>query len=323
MLQIQSDKEGVIGYAWRVKRNAEERVKRIKKAFGSFMEDEKWYEQDIILTTWSDGRFENKSHEWLKSNIEFTIIENNQKRNTPLVKTPQELCGVIQRNVSFIIDNLEIKKLWEDSLILYENNQNLVFPTRIWDAFPIWWDDNLYCSLRRMISQEIIDNPKLNEHFYRRLKVHKKAAKQWFSTFKQQTATQFDLEKWKLYYDPKNYNEWVKYWPLRVIQYSLALSLLRKIRNLWTHPDFVDILPTNIIERIDFLVSNNLTRLSPNEAEEIKYIYAYFLKIYHQIQFDYAFLDKTEFNIWSDDIKDIQKMLHYLAESFSVERLIK
>lgn len=99
--------------------------------------------------------------------------------------------------------------------------------------------------------------------------------------------------------------------------------MLRKIRNFWNHPDFIDHLPTNILDRIDFLIDNDLTKLSKKEAEHIKYIYAYFLKIYHQIQFEYSFSEKSEFLLNKDDLQDIREMLSYLAESFTVDRIIK
>lgn len=324
MIAIESNSDEVKKYVKNVKKNAKARDDRIKNSFANFMQNKKWFKKKIIYTTWSDGRLENKSHDWLKSNLELVIAQwFEYESEYPLAKSADELSSVIRKNVSFILDNIEIKKVWEDSMVLFNNDSNLVFPTRIWDSLPIWWNCDLYNNLRKLVSLEIISNhQKFNEYFVRRLAVHKRATKNWFSKFRNDITTQIDFENWKLFYDPENYNEWVKYWPLRVIQYSLALSLLRKIRNLWEHPEFVEYLPTNILDRIDFLLDNNLTKLSKNEAEHIKYIYAYFLKIYHQIQFEYSFNETKEFLLARDDLKDIKEMLSYLADSLTIDKLI-
>jgi hypothetical protein len=59
------------------------------------------------------------------------------------------------------------------------------------------------------------------------------------------------------------------------------------------------------------------------EIEQIKYIYAYFQKIYHQLQYENAFSERTDFLLNKDDAQDIKQMLIYLSESFSVEKLLK
>lgn len=132
MLQIDSSNDDVIKYAWLVKKNAKDRDERVKNSFSNFMWSKKWYKKKVVFTTWSDWRYENKSHEWIKSNIELVIIEDESlDKDYPLVKSAEELWIVIKKNISFILDFLEIKKIWKDSLTLFNNDSNLVFPTRI------------------------------------------------------------------------------------------------------------------------------------------------------------------------------------------------
>lgn len=91
-----------------------------------------------------------------------------------------------------------------------------------------------------------------------------------------------------------------------MIQYSLALALIRHIRNAGEHPGFVDALPTNIAERIDFLLSNKLTKLSRRECEELRFIYTFFLKTYNQLQYAYLYHGQTQFSIHPDTLKDMR-----------------
>lgn len=324
-LCIESSKDQVLKYAQLVKKNSQKRNKRISDSIDNLIRLKKWYKKKLIFTTWSDWRLENKSHEWIKSNMELVIIDD-PSIETPdssyYPKTTADLERIVRQNVSFIIDFIEKKSVWRDSITLFQNDSSLVFPTRIWDSMPIWWNLELYSSLRRMVSEEIVASSKLANYFTRRLWVHKRAVKSWKSNFKWQESILFDLQAKVLHYDPENMNEWVKYWPLRVIQYSLALALMRKIRNLWKHADFIEVLPPNIVDRLDFLLDEKMTLMSKEEIENIKYIYSYFLKIYHQLQFDFSFSESTTYRISNDDAKDIAGMLNYLSESFSVEKIL-
>lgn len=325
--QIDSSKEWVFKYSKKVTTNARERISRIKKSIKWIMTQRRWFKKMAIYTTWSDWRLENKSHEWLTSNMEVSIVVdpsfnlwNEELKLAP--RTPKQLVRIVKANVSFIIDSLDIKAIWKDSIILFENKHDLVFPTRIWDSIPIWWNAEIYNRLRYMVSEEILADPKLCRYFVDRLSFHRKLLSSPVVKFKWEPITHYDLERQLLHYNPGARNEGIKYGPLRVVQYSLALALMRKIRDTKTHLPFIEWLPTNILERIDFLVDNNLTNLSQTEAEDVKFIYAYFLKIYHQLQFENAFNWTTEFSISKDDMRDIAEMLIYLRDSFSIDSIL-
>lgn len=327
--QIDSSKEWVFFYSEKVKTNAQERVQRVQSSLKWIMKKRRWFKKMLVCTFWSDWRYENKSHEWLKSNVDLLVVVDksinilNPEEVNLSVRTPQQLARIVRANVSFVIDDLEVKDTEEDSMVLCNNNPNLVFPTIIWDSLNLWGNRNIFEKLKSLVSEEIVANPKLCQSFAKRLTYHKKVLSDWNVVFKWKALSYHDLEKQLLFYNPKNDNEWLKLWPLRVIQYSLALALMRKIRNLWYHPLFIDFMPTNILERLDFLVERNLTRISKNEIEEIKFIYAYFLKLYHQMQFENHFSWTTEFHISRDDKKDIWLMLSYLRDSFLVEDILK
>jgi hypothetical protein len=68
-----------------------------------------------------------------------------------------------------------------------------------------------------------------------------------------------------------------------VIQYTLALALMRTIRDTQSSPVPIEIIPANICDRLDFLKDAQITALSPEEINRIKYVYSFFLMMYHKI----------------------------------------
>ncbi|EKE30008.1 MAG: hypothetical protein ACD_2C00061G0003 [uncultured bacterium (gcode 4)] len=321
-LCVDSNIDDVFRYCDNVKLTSDKRHKRINDSIEYLMHQRKWYQNKLILTTWSDWRRENVSHEWLKSNLEFIMLEKPSLEIDSIhPRSVNDLKSLISKNVSFVLDRTETKIVWIDRLSYFE--ESMLFPTRIWDSLPIWGNLELYSELRKIVSEELVSIPKCPDKFQKRMKWHKKALNEWKSSFKDKKFTLYDLDKSLLFYDPENANEWVKYWPLRVIQYSLALALIKKIRNIWSHPDFVDHLPTNILDRLDFYLEAWMINASAEETKEIKYIYAYFLKIYHQMQFEFAFSNWTQFLLWKDDIQDMREMLEYLSNVFMKKDTLK
>jgi hypothetical protein len=114
-----------------------------------------------------------------------------------------------------------------------------------------------------------------------------------------------------------NHIEGVKMGPLRVIQYSIALGLMRRIRDHGKHPGFIDELPRNIPERLDFLLDNNLTTLSRDQIIRLQYTYEFFLKMYHQMQYENFTTGATNFTVDRDTLSDIKAMLSLLNDSFT------
>jgi hypothetical protein len=113
---------------------------------------------------------------------------------------------------------------------------------------------------------------------------------------------------------PNALSEGFKAGPLRVVQYSLAYALVRRIRDTQTHPLFVKDIPTNIIDRLAFLKTEGLTRHSEKDIRELQYMYGYFLKLHHDIQYLHLMSGGTEFFLNPDDAKDIKAMLEAVLQ---------
>lgn len=97
---------------------------------------------------------------------------------------------------------------------------------------------------------------------------------------------------------------------------------MRKIRDIGEHPDFVNRLPRNIPDRLDFLLDDNLTAMSSEEIERLQYTYRFFLKMYHQMQYENFTTGTTVFTVDKDTLTDIKAMLSLLNDTFT-NRLFK
>lgn len=166
--------------------------------------------------------------------------------------------------------------------------------------------------MKKEVSNEILKNKNLIEHFRKKVWEIRNILNEGKDNFKWEIKTQYDLDKGILYFSPQNYIEWVKMWPLRLVQYSYALSLMRKIRDSWTHLEFIEKIPTNMLDRLDFLLNENLIDFSENEIEDLKYIYSCFLKIHHQLQYESFFSDKTDFYLDEKKIKRYKRIDTYI-----------
>ena len=97
---------------------------------------------------------------------------------------------------------------------------------------------------------------------------------------------------------------------------------MRKIRDGSKHPDFINILPKNIPDRLEFLLEGNLTSLSREETEDLQNTYRFFLKMYHQMQYENFTNGTTTFTVDKDMLKDIKAMLSLFKDSMT-DRLLK
>lgn len=267
-----------------------------------------------IITTWSDGRNENKPHPWVDSNIEFTFIGEGVSAH--------KLADVVRESFSHIIDGDDFKDPNGDSIICFNNDPHLVFPTRIWDAQELLWDHLSW--LKKRVSGEIILSPKSTiENMEDRLRWYKKSMKTGVQSFRGKKDTLIDMEKGVITFNPWENILSIKTWPLRVMQYTLALALMRRIRDTKLHPPFMDTLPTNIVERFWYISENRLTKFNADEIANLQYIYAFFLWLYHEMQYKYTIYNDVQFEVENDTMKDIRSMLELIQNTFLPDKFYK
>ncbi len=109
--------------------------------------------------------------------------------------------------------------------------------------------------------------------------------------------------------------------PLRYVQYLLAVSLMRYIRDGKIHPSFMDELPPNINDRLTFIQDNSLTRKNPEEVEHLKEIYTFFLYMYHEMQYRHFSEGVTHFVVSDKDmLTNIKEMISCLQSAYKIEQ---
>jgi hypothetical protein len=70
---------------------------------------------------------------------------------------------------------------------------------------------------------------------------------------------------------------------------------MRHIRDSKIHPPFMSELPTNIVDRLEYIWDNNLTTMNYEEIMNMRYIYAFFLNLYHEMQYRNMTTGQTAF----------------------------
>lgn len=253
----------------------------------------------------------------MRSNLELQLVttaEHNSEQIDRLVEKMRDLVG-------FNLENIEIKRMGVDSLSLYNNDPDLVFPTRLFDSVPFFDPASLRSVLLRGVSDEIIADGRLSSKMYDRFRAHRKMMETGGDRFRWVEYRAYDMQEWVLHYDPENYIFWVKNWPLRYVQYMLAVWLMRYIRDSKSHPGFMDELPTSVIDRLLFIRDNALSSKTEWELERLREMYEFFLHLYHEMQYRHFSEWETTFVIEDRDIlRDIRDMLACLKDAYKIDQ---
>lgn len=137
-------------------------------------------------------------------------------------KVADQIERQIQEKTRYIMDDIEFRKINDDSMIFYRNDSNLIFPTRIWDMHAVAGDSNLRTRSLQQSIQEIQLNRKAIERLQDRLIYHRKITRNGGANFHGEYQQAIDYSAGKVNFIPKH-NPSIKSGPLRVVQYSLAL----------------------------------------------------------------------------------------------------
>lgn len=293
-------------------------------------------DQNVAIgVTGSDGRFENPaiSHtlwttgqvgsEAIKSNPELVIIHNWLMNSDQKCEIQEWILANIQNNTRYILDWIEWKNIENDSAILYRNDPNRAFPTRLWDLAYIQHDPEIIEKILWKSIDEIHAQKKVIKHFQDRLRYHQKITREWWANYHQHWNQSIDYENGRVFFTPEN-NPSIKNGPLRVLQYSLALGVMKSIANQKFHMEQLTQLPSNIHERLTYLESNDLTHLTLWEIEELQEIYSYFLQLYHKILALYGIGGLTEFELAPNTKQElIEQRDMLMSDKYAHTKLIR
>lgn len=268
-----------------------------------------WIEKSRVLITWSDARSENP-------------IFLRQQSPWELIITAKTGGWVLARNLLDIEEELKRQgfKVWEikwldDSRMLYKWDRHAVFPTRIYDAV-IAENFEISPSERWLLFEEIRkSNHHTIEYFFKKLKSAQKAMKTGMSRIRWEDRKEVDFDNNLFHYDKKNFQNGVKTWPIRLVQYGLMRFIINRVRN--DQSCEVDLmLPSNILDRIDALKSSWILPLTSQEVEDLKFAYWYLLYMHHMMQLGHIESGQTDFEISPDEMRDVKKMF------FDLEKII-
>lgn len=256
----------------------------------------------FIATTGSDGRLE----------------KGPQSKVELIVYSPLEIRQEVKDVVDEIIDDdslrtfdpiVEYKKLCTGKLSLYKEDPNRVFPNRVLDSRFLYGNDLLLPLALRGIADEftaehmnrILKNAKDQERYARKI------AREGKANFQGNDIVHVDLHEGIAHYDDENHfgpkRGSFKYGPLRLIQTSMTRGIARRISTRDFDLDHLDDYPTNTVDRLHFLETEDLTGLTHSEIADLADNYKWFLWVYHQGQENWRLDKQTETRFDKEDGK--------------------
>ena len=209
----------------------------------------------------------------------------------------------------------------ETSLLnLRFSKENVIYPSRIIDSFFLYWNEKnistILYSLNNLSTKEIT---KVKD----RANFHNKIVISWKWKFWWVENIYYDVEKWIIYYDPKNSIIWIKAWPLRASQALADFLILRLIQYKKIKPQDLMLVWNSCEEKIKFLrnsfedkrlnfwVDNAISQA----LKQISKIYDYFVKIHDQAKW-YEW--KYPYNYKVENIEEFKKNLHTLNDNINI-----
>lgn len=278
--------------------------------------EELWIKKSRVLITWSDARLENPP--FLRKKSPWELIVTAKTEWLVLAKSLKDIEEEL-RNQGFKVEEL---KGSEDTRMFFKWNDHVVFPTRIYDAVIA---ENFEASPteRGILFDELKNSTReVIKRFTGKVADARKAMKSGMSRIRWVDRPEIDFDNNILHYDKNNFQNGVKTWSLRLVQYGLMRFIMNRVRS-GKSCEIDLMLPSNILARIDALQSSKLLPLSTQEAEDLKFAYGYLLYMHHMMQLGSIESGQTVFEIDSSDMKDIKKMfvdLEKIIEKLSGEQ---
>jgi hypothetical protein len=273
-----------------------------------------------LATTGSDGRLEKGP----QSKIEIVVIGNGDYRDTS-----REATDFIQTQLdrSLFHPDLEFKTLGELYITGYNGNLERAYPSRVSDSRFLYGNEPLLYDARKQLHSEIVLETvgrRILERMTSEMKRAKKVCEGGKGTFKKQEICHFDLDRGVAHYDCEHTNSInrgsFKYGPLRLVQSGLTVDMIKRLRNNQVDLDLLENMPTNIVDRLNFLETEGITGLSQEELADLTNSYKFFLHQYHLAQENWRVHKKSE---TSFDKNSIRGRLTDIVRIVTSGRMIK
>lgn len=257
----------------------------------------------------SDGRKENASSE-------FEVIAIYSE-NCPHVSMP-EMDEIIKNSLHKLgIEEIEFKRPGS-VLSYYNDNPSIVQPGRIADSQEIVGGSNSLLEIKRKHAEQLIkmESSKIDKVEGLARSARKSIIDGGKNRIGGEDRIHYNLEDGFIFFDPNASSFSFKIGPLRLVQNTILLQQIKKIRRDKTVNMFNE-LPTGIIPRIKQLKDEGKVALDRDTLSEIYEIYSFFLKIYHRCEMQYRNTGNSivELSDLGNDMKsEIEKKLFKLVE---------
>lgn len=309
-------------------RYGSDRISLIKKQTPKLIGEtlnESWFSEDnfVLLVTGSDWRKENRRN---SSSVEMIAYTKSHISKDHLHEIAVKLWWLMTwyndhslATKTYWSNNIEIENKYFSNVSWFEDpyaHYSTPFPTRFIDWVIVYWAPQNKQELTDIFHQEIKEmSHNIISNFRSRVRYARDISNTWKRLFKGEMIDHFDLEKWVIYYEKTpSLERWIKMWPLRLIQYKVAMLLSQLIKNKKIAPEELYEINSFTKNKLEFILP--YIALSDWDKYDLNLIYYTCLKI-HQIcqkklKNTTETMGRVTFELDSDESKQMQEMLHSL-----------
>ena len=274
----------------------------------------------VMATTGSDGRLEKGP----QSKIEIVVIGKGDYK-----EKSGDALNFIENGIegSLFHPDLEFKTLGQLYIAGYNGDIEKAYPTRVSDARFLYGNCGVLVESYRQLYSEIVMRDvgrRILDSMVSGRRRARQICESGKGSFKKQEICHFDLENGVAFYDSEHidlpHRGSFKFGPLRLVQYGLAVELIRKLRDKDFDLDLLENMPTNTVDRFNFFETEGRTGLTQNELSDLTDSYKFFLHQYHIAQENFR-VDRQ--NTTSFDINDVRSRLGDIVEIANSGRMIQ
>jgi hypothetical protein len=242
-------------------------------------------EKVLVTTTGSDGRMEKGP----ESPMELVLYSLQPKEFIVdiLERVGENSCSLLDKN---IFQPSETRTIDTETLSFYNNDPKSVYPTRVLDARVICGNESLLKPVYMKLLNELIgpDSKGIFQSMKEKRRIAKRISNSGEQVFKGVKLNHYDLLEGAAFYNPDTGQSSFKQGPMRLVQFSVAYSLMKHLRE-HNSMAILDELPHDTPTRLLFLHDNKVNGFASLEVSEVIDTYKYFLHQYHMSQSQYKF----------------------------------
>lgn len=289
----------------------------IAKALGGFKAGS---ERFCVATPGSDGRLEKGTASQLDAVIYHDGLDKKSLRSLAFILSDvlnEERCPILSGEV------VEDKNIREGSMIYFNRNPRMVFPSRVLDSFLLYGDESVLAMAKRKMLDELEGREgkrALTEIGNRKQKA-RRLMQSGQQSWRGEMLTHFDLDTGIAYYKTveaggsQAHLRGFKHGPLRYVQIAMeqaVVSMARVLMGQGKKDDANSVIaevPTPTVAKIEFISRHGKSKLGAAEVADLTDCYLAFLQLHHQSE-ELSKEGITELNFDVAEAKDRADAIH-------------